>query len=90
MGGLCETVGMANTPIYNPEVADVVVADGQNAIFQVVEAPDAVGSTKIQPFHISKQMRFGNVISVPRRALHLFKEDASEAAARIVREATKE
>jgi hypothetical protein len=80
---------MAKLPDYNPEIGDVVQADGMKTIFQVVEAPDSVGSTKVQPFSVSKQLRFGNVISVPRRALRLFKEDASQAAARIVREATE-
>jgi len=80
---------MAKAPDYNPQVGDVVVADGQNVIFQVVEAPDAVGSTKVQPFDIGRQILFGNIVSIPRRALHRFKEDASQAAARIVREATE-
>jgi len=81
---------MAKPPDYNPQVGDVVVADGQNVIFKVLEAPDLVGSTKVQPFSISKQMLFGNIVSIPRRALHLFKEDDSQAAARIVREATEQ
>ena len=81
---------MANREKYNPQVGDLVIADGmKDTIFKVVEAPDQVGSTKVQPFSISKQLQHGNVISVPRLALQLFKEDASQAAARIVREATK-
>ena len=81
---------MAKLPDYNPAIGDVVQADGmKDTVFQVVEAPDAFGSTKVQPFSVSKQFRFGKVISIPRRALRLFKEDASQAAARIVREATE-
>lgn len=81
---------MAKAPDYNPNVGDVVVADGQNVIFQVVEAPDSVGLTKVQPFDIGKRMLFGNIKTIPRLALRRFKEDASQAAARIVREATKD
>jgi len=80
---------MAKSPAYNPKVGDVVVADGQNVIFQVIEAPDAVGSTKVQPFNIGKQMRFGKAVSIPRLALHRFKEDSSQAALRVVRESTE-
>jgi hypothetical protein len=79
---------MAKLPDYNPKVGDVVLAQGQNTTFQVVEAPDSVGSTKVQPFDVGKRIRFGNVVSIPRRALRRFKEDVSQAAARIVREAT--
>jgi hypothetical protein len=77
---------------YSPKVGDVVTAEGMNPehqTFQVIEAPNLAGSTKIQPFSLKKQILFGNVISVPRSVLRLFKEDASQAAARIVKEATE-
>lgn len=59
---------MAKEPDYNPQVGDVVMADGQNVIFQVVEAPDSVGSTKVQPFHIgtSDALREHRKHSTPR------------------------
>jgi hypothetical protein len=82
---------MANHKKYIPQVGDLVMADGMNdTVFRVVEAPDLIGSTKVQPYSISKQILYGNVIKIPRLALRLFKEDASQAAARIVREVTEE
>jgi hypothetical protein len=78
------TMLMAKPPEYNPKVGDFVVAqEVKDTVLQVVEAPDQAGSTKVQPFSISKQFRHGNIISIPRAALRLFKEDASQAAARI-------
>jgi hypothetical protein len=76
---------------YTPKVGDVVTAHGQNGIFKVVEVSEIVaGGIKIQPFHIGKQQTFGQVMTnMPRSVLKLFKEDASQAAARIVREATE-
>ena len=53
-----------------------VSADGQTAA--------------IQPFSLSKQMLLGSIVKgIPCSTLHHFKEDASQAAARIVREATE-
>jgi hypothetical protein len=49
------------------------------------------GLAQLQPFNVSKQEAFGKVMEkIPRKALHLFKEDASQAAARIVRDATED
>jgi hypothetical protein len=74
---------------YAPKVGDIVTAQGQNGIFKVVEVLE-MGGVKIQPFHVGKQETFGQVMpSIPRRVLKPFKEDASQAAARIVREATE-
>jgi len=43
-----------------------------------------------QPFNIGKQEVFGKVHTYPCSVISAFKEDASQAAARIVREATKD
>jgi hypothetical protein len=83
---LWETDGMAKD--YILKVGDIVTAQGQSGIFKVVEVPE-MGGIKIQPFHIGKQETFGKVMpSIPRSVLKPFKEDASQAAARIVRQAT--
>ena len=45
----------------------------------------------IQPFSLSRQMLLGSVMKgIPCSTLHHFKEDPSQAAARIVREATED
>lgn len=76
---------------YTPKVGDIVTAQGQNVIFKVVEVSEIVaGGIKIQPFHVGKQVTFGKVVAnIPRSALKPFKEDAGQAAARIVKEATE-
>lgn len=75
---------------YTPKVGDIVTAQGQNGIFKVIEIAE-MGNTKIQPFHIGKQETFGQVLPrIPRSVLKPFKEDASQAAARIVREDTED
>ena len=85
--GLWETDGMEKD--YIPKVGDIVTAHGQNGTFKVVEVAE-MGRTKIQPFHVGKQETFGLVMSgIPRSVLKPFKEDASQAAARIVREAAE-
>jgi hypothetical protein len=66
---------------YSPKVGDVVTAQGMNPehqTFQIAEAPDLAGSTKIRPYSLKKHMPFGNVISVPRSVLRLFKEDPAK------------
>jgi hypothetical protein len=80
--GLWETDGMAKD--YIPKVGDIVTAHGQHGTFKVIEVAEIGGNTKIQPFHIGKQETFGLVMpSIPRSVLKPFKEDASQAAARI-------
>jgi hypothetical protein len=75
---------------YSPKVGDIVEADGQHGIFKVLSITDN-GLARLQPFNVGKQEVFGKVMEkIPRRALHPFKEDASQSAARIVREATAE
>ena len=50
-----------------------------------------MGTTGLQPFNVSKQKAFGTVMThIPRITLQPFKEDASQIAARIVREATED
>ena len=76
---------------YTPKVGDIVTAQGQNGIFKVVEVSEiAAGGIKLKPFHVGKQQTFGQVMTnIPRSVLKLFKEDASQSAAQIVREATE-
>jgi hypothetical protein len=45
---------------------------------------------QLRVFVVSKQRQIGNVMSVPSSRLFPFKEDANQAAARIVRESTEE
>jgi hypothetical protein len=47
------------------------------------------GRADLRMFVIGKQELIGTVMQVPRTHLKAFKEDASQAAARIVREATE-
>jgi hypothetical protein len=82
---LWETWGMA----YSPKVGDVVTADGQTGIFKVLSI-STDGLAAIQPFRVSKQEVFGLVMGkIPRKCLRPFKEDSSQAALRVVREATE-
>jgi|HubBroStandDraft_2_1064218.scaffolds.fasta_scaffold69369_5 hypothetical protein len=75
---------------YSPKAGDIVTADGQTGRFKVLSIADN-GLAQLQPFNVSKQEAFGKVMEkIPRKALHLFKEDASQAAARIVRDATED
>lgn len=75
---------------YIPKVGDIVTAQGQNGTFKVIEVPK-MGGIKIQPFHVGKQATFGQVMpSIPRSVLKPFKEDANQAAARVVRESTQD
>ena len=75
---------------YTPKVGDIVVADGQTGMFKVLSISDA-GLAQLQPFNVSKQQLFGKVMeNIPRKALHRFTEDSSQAALRVVREATED
>ena len=74
---------------YTPKVGDLVVSKDHDVVFKVLSVSES-GMAELQPFHIGKQEPFGQVLKVPRSRLRPFKEDASQAAARIVREATEE
>jgi hypothetical protein len=73
-----------------PTVGDIVVSQDHTGTFKVLSVSNT-GSTELQPFLVAKQQVFGSVMkSIPRSRLKPFKEDASQAAARIVREATED
>ena len=83
--GLWETVFMA----YTPKVGDIVIANGLGGTFKVLAISD-IGLAQLQPFNVSKQQVLGEVIeNIPRRVLHRFREDSSQAALRVVREDTE-
>jgi hypothetical protein len=74
---------------YSPKVGEIVTADGQTGTF-IIRSLSEAGLAQIEPFNVSKQEAFGKVMQrIPRMALHSFKEDVSQAAFRIVREATE-
>jgi hypothetical protein len=76
---------------YSPKIGDVVTAQGQTGIFKIVEVSKDGIVAKLQPFNFSRQETFGQIMAnIPRGVLTPFEEDASQAAARIVREATKD
>jgi hypothetical protein len=82
---------MANIEKYVPRNGQVVVVQGHEGTFKVLSVSEDGQNADIQPFSLSKQMLLGAVIrGIPCSTLHHFKEDASQAAARIVREATKD
>lgn len=75
---------------FIPQKGQVVTADGHSGTFKVLDVSVDGQTAAIQPFSLSKQMLFGSVMKgIPCSTLHHFKEDASQAAARIVREATE-
>jgi hypothetical protein len=75
---------------YTPKVGDLVTAQGQNSIVLKVLSVSDSGTAELRPFLIGKQQLFGTVVKVPRVFLAPYKEDSSQAAARIVREATQD
>jgi len=82
---------MANIEKYVPRNGQVVIAQGHEGMFKVVNVSEDGRNADIQPFSLSKQMLIGAVVrGVPCDTLHHFKEDPGQAAARIVREASKE
>jgi len=71
------------------KAGDIVTAIGQTGTFVVLSISDA-GLAQLQPFNISKQEAFGKIMThIPRSALRPFKEDVSQAAFRIVHDATE-
>jgi hypothetical protein len=74
---------------FRPKVGDLVESrDHDRLVFQVLSVTDT-GMAQLRVFIVSKQIQIGTVMSVPSSRLFPFKEDASQAAARIVREATE-
>lgn len=72
------------------KVGDLVFAQGQNGVFIVRSFSEHPDMAEIQLFSVSKQQLMDYRMNVPRGVLSPFKEDASQAAARIVRDATEE
>jgi hypothetical protein len=70
----------------------IVLAQGHGVTtFKVLEVSTDVQMAEIQCFSLSKQVLLGDVLrKIPTNTLMPFKEDASQAAARIVREATED
>ena len=82
---------MAETEKFVPKNGQVVTAQGQEGTFKVLNVSGDGQTADIQPFSLSRQMLLGAVMrGIPCSTLHHFKEDPSQAAARIVREATEE
>jgi len=84
--GLWETVGMAKIT-----TGQIVVPDGLVGVYRVVSLSPDGQTADIEKFDVSKQKSLGDPIrTVAMNKLTAYKEDASQAAARIVREATTE
>jgi hypothetical protein len=76
---------------FTPQEGQVVTLQGDTGTFKVLDVSADGQTAAIQPFSLSKQMLFGSVMNgIPCSTLHHFKEDASQAAARIVRKATNQ
>ena len=82
---------MANIEKFVPKNGQVVTAQGHEGTFKVLNVSEDGQKADIQPFSLSRQMLIGAAMrGVPCSTLHHFKEDASQAAARIVKEAAKD
>jgi len=76
---------------FTPQKGQVVTAEGHSGTFKVLYVSADGQTAAIQPFSLSKQMLLGSVMkNIACSTLHHFKENASQAAARIVREATEQ
>jgi hypothetical protein len=85
---LWETVGMAKAEIKEGQL---VVSDGMVGVYRVVKVSPDGRTADIEKFDISKQKSLGDPVrSVALNKLTAYKEDASQATARIVREAITE
>jgi len=75
----------------NVKAGQVVVPEGLVGVYRVVSvSPDGL-TADIEKFNVSKQMSLGDPVrSVATDKLSPYKEDATQAAARIVREAATE
>jgi hypothetical protein len=70
------------------KVGGLVIAQGYNAAFRVCSLSKDQKTAEIELFNVSKQQPMQHRMRVP--ALSPFSEDARQAAARFVREATKD
>ena len=76
---------------FTPQKDQVVTAQGYMGTFKILEVSADGHTADIQAFSLSKQMLVGAIMKgIPCSILVHFKEDASQVAARIVREATEE
>jgi hypothetical protein len=75
---------------FVPVTGDLVISLHKRGIFKVLAISHGGQTAAIQSFNISKQQLLGQPIEdIPCDTLLPFEEDASQAAARIVREATE-
>ena len=87
--GLWETVRMAKRQFF-PAAGDLVISLYKRGTFKVLAISHGGLTAAIQSFNISKQQLLGQPLEdIPCDTLLPFEEDASQAAARIVREATE-
>jgi hypothetical protein len=86
--GLWETVFMAMT---NIKAGQIVVPEGLVGVYRVVAVSPDGRTADIEKFDVSKQKSVGDPVrSIAISKLSAYREDASQAAARIVREAITE
>ena len=73
------------------KAGQLVVPDGFVGVYRVVRVSPDGETADIEKFDVSKQKSLGDPIrTVAMNKLTAYKEDASQTAARIVREATTE
>jgi hypothetical protein len=85
-----ETVGMTKTT-KAIEAGRLVVPDGMVGVYRVVGVSPDGQTADIEKFDVSKQKSVGDPIrSVAMNKLAAYTEDASQTAARILREAVTE
>jgi hypothetical protein len=76
---------------YKPKRGDVVMSSDHVGIFKVISVTESGRLADLHPFNPSSQLLFGKVMKgIPSSVLSPFKENASQSAARIVREATED
>ena len=87
--GLWETVRMANKQ-FIPVSGQLVASLHKRGVFKVLAISHGGQTVAIQSFNISKQQLLGQPMEdIPSDTLLPFEEDASQAAARIVKENTE-
>jgi hypothetical protein len=76
---------------FAPVAGDLVISLHRRGIFKVLAMSHGGQTAAIQLFNISKQQVLGEPLEdIPCDTLLPFKEDASQAAARIAQEATED
>jgi hypothetical protein len=76
---------------YTPQKGQVVTAQGRSGTFKILDVSADAQTADIQPFSLSKQMLLGSVVkNISCSTLRHYKENPTQAAARIVREATEQ